>query len=343
MFTLTSATIMALAVAEATAATPRVLLFTSAPTREYQFCRQFFLQEQERGRADLTICLQGVKPAATQDVPAERLLADFPERLDHYDVILAFDPDWSRLAAAQRKTLAAWSKDGGGLVLVAGPLFARQLLDPSLALIAELYPVVVAAATESSSSLPWRLRFHEKERPTFLKLDVSGADELAGWVGFFGETGKPPPPEPDLKRVEALAKQLDSNDFEVRQAAQLELVKQGRAGIRVLEKLLRDQPPLEVRMRAEQVLAELRRGEERRGGFYACHPVKEIKATAVVLATFTDPDRRHAGKDCPFLASMAYGKGRIVYLGSGEMWRLRQYRVEYYEQFWRELVKYAAE
>lgn len=340
MYTLALAAASVLAAADSLAPPPRVLLFTSGPTREYQFCRQFFVQEQERRGAELTICLQDVKPAAIQDVPAERLLADFPERLDHFDLIVAFDPNWSRLTAAQRKELAAWTRNGGGLVLVAGPLFTKQLLDKQLAPVADLYPVLVAEPKELSNHLPWRLRFPGQDRPAFLKLDVKGEGELAGWEGFFGETGKPPPPEPDMKKVEALAKQLDSNDFEVRQAAQQELGRHGRTAIRVLEKLLRDKPPLEVRIRAEQVLGELRRGEERHGGFYNCHAVKEVTPAARVLATFTDPDRRHAGEDCPFLVTMMHGKGRVVYLGSGEMWRLRQYRVEYFERFWTELVKH---
>lgn len=342
MLALASTLAIMLSFADAPPAQTRVLLLAGGPTREYQFCRRLFLDEQDRKRAELTICLQGVPASAIQDVPAERLLADFPERLDGFDLIIAFDPNWSRLASAQRKELERWVKAGGGLILIAGPLFTRQVSDEKLGVIRDLYPVVIAEPKERTAQLPWRLRFAEKERPPFLKLDGDKPEALAGWDGFFGETGKPPPPEPDIKKVEKLVVELDDKDFEVRQRAQDELTKQGRAGIRVLEKLLRDRPPLEVRLRAEQALTELRQQEDRHGGFYDCHPVKDVKPTAVVLASFLDTELRFAGQDCPFLVTMSYDKGRIAYLGSGEMWRLRQFRVAYHERFWRELVKYVS-
>jgi hypothetical protein len=39
---------------------------------------------------------------------------------------------------------------------------------------------------------------------------------------------------------------------------------------------------------------------------------------------------------------MPYGKGRVVYLGSGELWRLRQYDETFYERLWMNLVRHAA-
>jgi hypothetical protein len=319
----------------------RVPLFTAGPTRDYQFCQRFFLNEQEKKRAELTICFQGVHAAARQDVPAERLLADFPDRLaDRFDLIIAFDPNWSRLAAAQRQELAQWVKDGGGLILIAGRLFTSQLADANLGTIHDLYPVEIDVTKASTTTLVWRLHFHDQERPSFLKLDAGKEGPLAGWDDFFGETGKPPPPEPDMKKVDQLVVQLDDKDFEVRQRAQEELKKLGRAAVLVLEKRLQDRPPLEVRMRAEEVLVELRRHLERRGGFYDCFPVRQVKPTATVLATFANPDLRLPnGAHCPFIVTMPYGKGKVLYVGSGELWRLRQYREAFHERWWSEAAK----
>lgn len=111
---------------------PRVLLITSGPTREYQFFRSFLVAEQDKKRVELTICEQW-SSVARQDVLAEGRLADFPERLNGFDLIIAFDPDWNRLAPERRMELERWLKAGGGLVLVGGPLFTRQLVVEKLA------------------------------------------------------------------------------------------------------------------------------------------------------------------------------------------------------------------
>ncbi len=80
-----------------------------------------------------------------------------------------------------------------------------------------------------------------------------------------------------------------------------------------------------------------------RHGFFSYYPVKGAKTNATVVATFTDPIARVGdGKDeQPFLVSMPYGNGRVVWVGSGEIWRLRQYREMYYERFWTKLARYA--
>src|SRR5260370_41042267 len=37
---------------------------------------------------------------------------------------------------------------------------------------------------------------------------------------------------------------------------------------------------------------------------------------------------------------MPYGNGRVVWLGSAEIWRLRQYREAFHERFWTKLARY---
>ena len=78
-------------------------------------------------------------------------------------------------------------------------------------------------------------------------------------------------------------------------------------------------------------------------GFYGVYPVESLKPAATVLATFADPKAKLAdGQEAPFLATATAGKGRVVYLGSGEMWRLRQFREAFHDAFWTGLVRYAA-
>jgi hypothetical protein len=75
-------------------------------------------------------------------------------------------------------------------------------------------------------------------------------------------------------------------------------------------------------------------------GFYRCQAVKSVRKTATVLATLapTSP----AGKGEPFLVVMPRGKGRVVYLGSTELWRVREHEEEAHERLWLQLLGYSA-
>lgn len=84
-------------------------------------------------------------------------------------------------------------------------------------------------------------------------------------------------------------------------------------------------------------------GPTNRRGFFTAYPVKSVKPGATVVATLPDPAARLAnGQDQPFLVTMPYGKGRVVFLGSGETRRLRQYQESFHERFWMKLGRYAA-
>ncbi len=78
-------------------------------------------------------------------------------------------------------------------------------------------------------------------------------------------------------------------------------------------------------------------------GFYGAYPVDSVKASATVWATIDDPKELLAnGRERPFIAGQTVGKGRVVYLGSGELWRLRAYREAFHDHFWTNLIRYAA-
>jgi hypothetical protein len=195
-------------------AAPRVLLFAAGPTREYQFARGIFLREVAEKRFGLVaIHLQSATDKdCDQFVPDEQLLRKFPSALDPldrpeganrfanlnlYDVIVAFDPDWSKLSDAQRKLLQRWvAERGGGLVLVAGPVHTYQLARPGgvdLSAIQSLYPVHVndirlhGLNITHDPATPFTLNFTiEAREHDFLKLDEKGELPLAGWDTFFG-------------------------------------------------------------------------------------------------------------------------------------------------------------
>jgi hypothetical protein len=283
----------------------RVLLFADGPTRDYQFVRTLFVNQVKSKQAELSICLQAGTPEAVQDVPPERLLKQFPTRsgeeknedsadrygnLASYNVLIAFDPDWSRLTEEQGRLLEKWAAtEGHGLIHVAGPINTLQLARPGLArqtkLIRDLLPVLLddnrLVERDAGKALP--LAFPAPEK--FLRLeDEEGNAPLAGWSEFFFDKQRD-----DWQKTE--------------------------------------DPPLR--------------------GFYSAYPVKSVKPDAVVIAAVRDPKARIApagGKpqDLPYLVAMRYGKGRTVYLGSGETWRLRQFRASFHERFWGGLARYAA-
>ncbi len=206
--------------------------------------------------------------------------------LAYYDVIIAFDPDWTQLEPEQLTALTNWvNRQAGGLIVVASPVNTTQLTRLNnrerLKPILDLYPVILKDSvldSERSSTDLWRLHFPgANAEMEFLKLDEGSKEQLAGWEQFF--TGSPKP----------------ANDAPV------------------------------VR------------------GFYSYYPVLSVKPSASVVATFADPRARidDGRKEQPYLVTMPFGNGKVVYLGSGETWRLRQYREVYHERFWTKLARYA--
>jgi len=284
----------------------RVLLFASAATRDYQFLRSLLVREMDKKRAELSIYLQ-LPPGVTerrggivQDVPPERLLGQFPTRLEavdkedqlyaleQYDVIVAFDPDWTQLSESQLKMVARWVENGGGLIAVGGPINTLELARPKsfaakLKPILDLYPVVLSDVRISDfdrdTREPWPLDFSGATPDMeFLKLDEDeGAKFLADWDAFFyGEDGQKGGP------------------------------------------VLR--------------------------GFYNYYPVEKAKTSAVVVARFADPaGKLKDGSLQPYLVTTSPNSNRrVIWLGSGETWRLRSYNVSYHERFWMKLLRYAA-
>jgi len=284
----------------------RVLLFAGGPTREYQFLRSFFSKQAERKRLELSLHLQSSGPASVQDVPPDRLLKEFPARLDAgknkaaddksgnlaaYDVIVAFDPDWTKLTEEQGLLLERWvRKAGGGLLFIAGSVHASKLgrADPvprGLQAILDLLPVRLADSTVEKklpTDTPRPLKFPSAEK--FLKLDDRGIDPLAGWSEFFFGTQRD-----DWQRTK--------------------------------------DPPTR--------------------GFYRAYPVQSVKRGAKVIASFRQAEARIEGEErtseeVPYLVSMQQDKGKVIYLGSGELWRLRQYNADFYDRLWSGLVRHAA-
>ncbi|MBL8796198.1 MAG: hypothetical protein JNM56_20025, partial [Planctomycetia bacterium] len=284
----------------------RVLLFAGGPTREYQFARRLFVNEEDKKRAELSICLQVTDPkgARVQDVPQERLLKTFPSflrveddpnekpedkyyNLAQYDLIIAFDPDWLQVPLESLVLLQKWvDLQAGGLIIVGGPIHTFQMArggnQERLRPIIDLSPVRVedsrlaGLGVERTTAKPWRLNFPGASAESdYLKIDEDKKELLDGWKDFFG------------------------------------------AG----------EPPLR--------------------GIYSYYPIKAVKPTATTVATFADPQAfvtkdDNSTEPMPYVVTMPYGKGKTIWVGSGELWRLRLFKELYHERFWTKLGRFAA-
>ncbi len=295
----------------------RVLLFAGGATREYQFLRSALYREMVEKRMDMCIYLQtGKEDHVDQDVESKRMLGDFPTKLDpdptpgneymslsDYDVIVAFDPDWSKLTQQQQKNLKEWvSTRAGGVIFVAGPVFSFQLARPkayNVEALLSLYPVVPRDSRLHGSSLPSGTVGHNASRPyalhfspaaskfDFIKLDESGEGPTAGWNKFFWNDEKT----------------------------------QIGPGMDTLP----------------------------RRGFFNYYPVERLKPDSQVIAAFAGPkesrfgDKSIAFKDQqPFMVAMRAGSGKSLYVGSGELWRLRSFKDGFHERLWIKMARYVA-
>jgi hypothetical protein len=78
-------------------------------------------------------------------------------------------------------------------------------------------------------------------------------------------------------------------------------------------------------------------------GFYNFYPVQKVKTGAITIARFSDPQARLKDNTLhPYIVMNPDTQPRVLWIGSAETWRLREYREEYHERFWTKLVRFAA-
>jgi hypothetical protein len=200
----------------------RVLLVAGGPGRDYQFVRTLLYREVNEKRIDMSVFLQtGREDHVDQDVESERLLARFPDTLgpsrekymslSDYDVIVAFDADWTALDVSQLQMIKDWvGTHAGGIIFVAGPVHTFHLARPGgldLSSLLTIFPVVPRDSRLHNVGIghdptrPYTLRFGPAAKLyDFLKLDENGDSPTAGWNDFFWGAGKmPPEPGKDVK------------------------------------------------------------------------------------------------------------------------------------------------
>jgi hypothetical protein len=249
----------------------RVLVMAGGPMRDYRFVRNMLYRHNA---LQTDVWLQSSDPSGAISQESNLLLTSFPdtkEKLFEYDVIVAFDADWSRLSDEEIQLVREWVfAQAGGIVAVAGDVFTPRLAgDARLDGIRELYPVV-----------------------------------LNSYVQDFG------------------------NDRAVSQSWPFEFTREGReAGFLHVT---------EDPVTSGDVWREFT-------GVYSCYPTSGAKAGATVYAHFSDP-RTQTGYGQPvLLAGQYYGAGRVIYLGSPELWRLRSLDEVYYDRFWTKSIREAGQ
>ncbi|MCH2114769.1 MAG: VWA domain-containing protein [Pirellulales bacterium] len=78
-------------------------------------------------------------------------------------------------------------------------------------------------------------------------------------------------------------------------------------------------------------------------GVFGCYAVKGPKPGAHVLGRYSDPEAGISAERPVYLAEHFYGSGRVFYMGSGEVWRLRMLDVGYFEMLYTSLIRHVSQ
>ena len=78
-------------------------------------------------------------------------------------------------------------------------------------------------------------------------------------------------------------------------------------------------------------------------GVFGYYAVNEPKAGADVLAHFSDESTAVNGDFPIYLASHFYGAGRVFFQASGEMWRVRRVEVDFFQDYYDQLIRWASQ
>ncbi|MBL9122923.1 MAG: hypothetical protein JNG90_04780, partial [Planctomycetaceae bacterium] len=78
-------------------------------------------------------------------------------------------------------------------------------------------------------------------------------------------------------------------------------------------------------------------------GVYGYYAIRGPKPGAVVYARYSDPRAAVGGEPPIYFAGQFYGSGRVFYMGSGEMWRLRAVDPNEFDEFYTKLLRYVSQ
>jgi hypothetical protein len=78
-------------------------------------------------------------------------------------------------------------------------------------------------------------------------------------------------------------------------------------------------------------------------GVFGYYGVRGAKPGATVFGRYSDPQAASGGQQPVYMAGQFYGSGRVFYLASGEIWRLRALDDKYFEQFYTKLIRHVSQ
>lgn len=171
----------------------KALIIAGGPMREYSFAR--VVLNRNRSMA-VDVWLQTGEPGISQD--ANQLLFKFPESREElftYDVLLAFDPDWSKVSAEQQKWMEEWvANEGGGIMFIASDVHTPALTinRDSTSPLEKLLPVVLdqvmpAIGSRDRAAVAQPLTFTpEGKAAEFLQLADTAETSAEAWARFPG-------------------------------------------------------------------------------------------------------------------------------------------------------------
>jgi hypothetical protein len=78
-------------------------------------------------------------------------------------------------------------------------------------------------------------------------------------------------------------------------------------------------------------------------GVYGFYRVRGPKLGATVYTMYSDPETAIGDQKPTYFAGQFYGSGRVFYMGSGEMWRLREVDEKYFDTFYTKLIRHVSQ
>ena len=286
----------------------RVLLVASGPMKDYQFVRTLFVREKDAKRAELSIFLQneGRDGRAVQDVEPDAIAEPLPVHAQGRG-----RPD----------------REAGGPLLQPGPLRRDHLLRPGLV---GVHGRPVAAVAEMGRPAGRRAdpdRRADQHVPTGPRRRLRPA-----------QAADRPVPGPARRRRAAERAAPPARPSSRGGSASPAPTRTWNSSSSTTNR----RPRWPAGRSSSTGPTRRAEGGTPKRGFYNVYPIKSVKPGATVVATFGDPAAKLDGKDHPWLVTEQFGKGRVVFVGSSELWRLRGYKEVYFERFWTKLARYAA-
>ena len=141
--------------------------------------------------------------------------------------------------------------------------------------------------------------------------------------------------DPDYQPLRDLYPVVFEDDFEIFEdgtgsTSRLRAVQATRDGRDAAFMQLADSP-----LATQQVWEEFK-------GVYSPKAVKGKKYGATVYALFEDTLAESLGREPIYFAGQFYGKGRVFYQASGEMWRIRRLDAAYFEKWYTHLIRHVS-